>query len=88
MEIPNKTLSRSVLRRSGGGGLLRGFLSEKQQELREGHSGSTLIGAEATGRTAHLMGIDPAYTDVVRERWAEFVEGKGCDWDVVTLAAP
>jgi len=49
-----------------------------------GGSGSTLIGAEATGRTAFLMEIDPAYTDVIRKRWAEFVHGEGCDWQELT----
>jgi len=34
-----------------------------------GGSGSTLIGAEALGRRAYLMEIDPAYCDVILERW-------------------
>ncbi|MBN1444054.1 MAG: site-specific DNA-methyltransferase, partial [Planctomycetes bacterium] len=34
-----------------------------------GGSGSTLIGAEALGRHAYLMEIDPAYSDVIVERW-------------------
>jgi hypothetical protein len=52
-----------------------------------GGSGSTLIGAEMTGRRAFLMEIDPPYCDVIRRRWAEFVEGEGCDWQARTADA-
>lgn len=52
-----------------------------------GGSGSTLIGAEMTGRRAFLMEIDPAYCDVIRRRWAEFVHREGCDWEAATRAA-
>jgi hypothetical protein len=34
-----------------------------------GGSGSTLIGAEETGRRAFVMELDPAYCDVIVERW-------------------
>jgi DNA modification methylase len=34
-----------------------------------GGSGSTLIGAEQTGRRCFLMELDPAYCDVIIERW-------------------
>src|SRR5690606_28562776 len=37
-----------------------------------GGSGSTLIAAEQTGRKACLMEIDPAYCDVIVERWQKF----------------
>jgi DNA modification methylase len=37
-----------------------------------GGSGSTLIAAERTGRTAYLMEIDPAYCDVIVARWEAF----------------
>jgi len=37
-----------------------------------GGSGSTLIGAEQTGRRAHLMELDPKYCDVIVKRWQEF----------------
>lgn len=37
-----------------------------------GGSGSTLIGAEQTGRTAFLMELDPKYCDVIVKRWQEF----------------
>ncbi len=49
-----------------------------------GGSGSTLIGAEMTGRRAFLMEIDALYCDVIRRRWAEFVNGEGCDWRALT----
>ena len=34
-----------------------------------GGSGSTLIACEETARKAFLMEIDPAYSDVIVERW-------------------
>jgi DNA modification methylase len=34
-----------------------------------GGSGSTLIGAEQTGRRCFMMELDPAYCDVIIERW-------------------
>jgi DNA modification methylase len=37
-----------------------------------GGSGSTLIAAEQTGRTAYLMEISPAYCDVIVRRWEAF----------------
>lgn len=37
-----------------------------------GGSGSTLIGAEQTGRDAHIMELDPKYCDVIVQRWQEF----------------
>jgi DNA modification methylase len=37
-----------------------------------GGSGSTLIACEMTGRKARLMEIDPAYCDVIVERWEGF----------------
>ena len=37
-----------------------------------GGSGSTLIGAEQTGRTAYLMELDPKYCDVIVKRWKDF----------------
>ncbi len=49
-----------------------------------GGSGSTLIGAEMTGRRAFLMEIDALYCDVIRRRWSEFVNGEGCDWRALT----
>jgi len=37
-----------------------------------GGSGSTLIAAEKTGRKARLVELDPAYCDVIVERWERF----------------
>ncbi len=37
-----------------------------------GGSGSTLIGAEQTGRNAHIMELDPKYCDVIVNRWQDF----------------
>lgn len=37
-----------------------------------GGSGSTLIGAEQTGRKAYLMELDPKYCDVIIKRWQDF----------------
>ena len=37
-----------------------------------GGSGSTLIGAEQTGRKAYVMELDPKYCDVIVKRWQDF----------------
>src|SRR4030095_16678035 len=37
-----------------------------------GGSGSTLIGAEQTGRRAYLMELDPLYGDVIADRYQRF----------------
>ena len=41
-----------------------------------GGSGSTLIGAEQLERHAFLMEIDPAYCDVIVQRWEQFTGRK------------
>lgn len=41
-----------------------------------GGSGSTLIGAEQTGRKAFLMELDPKYCDVIIKRWQDFTGKK------------
>lgn len=41
-----------------------------------GGSGSTLIGAEQTGREAYLMELDPKYCDVIIRRWQDFTGKK------------
>lgn len=37
-----------------------------------GGSGSTLIGAEQTGRNSFVMELDPKYCDVIIQRWCDF----------------
>lgn len=39
-----------------------------------GGSGSTLLAADATGRTAYVMELTPKYTDVIRQRYADAVQ--------------
>lgn len=41
-----------------------------------GGSGSTLIGAEQTGRNCHMMELDPKYCDVIINRWQDFTGQK------------
>lgn len=41
-----------------------------------GGSGSTLIAAEQTGRTAYLLELDPLYCDVIVQRWEGFTGQK------------
>jgi len=47
-------------------------------------SGSSLIGAERTGRVCFGLELDPHYCDVIRKRWAEFTAGEGCNWRELT----
>lgn len=51
-----------------------------------GGSGSTLIACEQTGRACRTMELDEKYCDVIRRRWAEFVHGEGCDWEMLAPA--
>lgn len=39
-------------------------------------SGSSLIAAEQTGRTAYVMELDPKYCDVIRKRYEHYVQEK------------
>ena len=48
-----------------------------------GGSGSTLIGAEQTGRKAFLMELDPKYCDVIVKRWENFT-GKKAELEIAT----
>lgn len=52
-----------------------------------GGSGSTLIGAEQTGRTAYLMELDPKYCDVIVKRWEDFTGKKAVLLTEVTETA-
>ena len=47
-------------------------------------SGTTVIAAEKLNRACYGMEIEPRYVDVIRRRWAEFVEGAGCVWEAAT----
>jgi DNA modification methylase len=55
-----------------------------------GGSGSTLIGAEETSRRCFMMELDPAYCDVIVERWQTatgneaVLEGEGLAFDAVS----
>lgn len=49
-----------------------------------GGSGSTLMACEQLGRKARLMEIDPAYCDVIVQRWEGFT-GKRCRLEVSKL---
>ena len=40
-----------------------------------GGSGTTLIAAERTGRSARLLELDPKYVDVIVERWQNLTGG-------------
>lgn len=50
-------------------------------------SGTTLLAAEKTGRVCRGIELMPNYVDVIRKRWAEFVNGKDCDWESLTPEA-
>ncbi|MGH7143915.1 MAG: DNA modification methylase [Planctomycetota bacterium] len=52
-----------------------------------GGSGSTLIGAEKTGRKAYLMELDPLYADVIIDRWQRFT-GKRAVLEATGAAFP
>ena len=49
-----------------------------------GGSGSTLMAAEQTGRRAFLMEIDPAYTDVIVQRWENATQRKAVREEVTS----
>jgi len=55
-----------------------GYSSRRGENVLDlfGGSGSTLIGAEQTGRRAFLMEIDPLYCDVIVTRWERFTGKK------------
>ena len=39
-----------------------------------GGSGTTIIAAEQLGRTCYMMELDPAYCDVIIQRWEELTQ--------------
>ncbi len=48
-----------------------------------GGSGSTLIACEQTNRTCYMMELDPKYVDVIRKRYAKFIN-KETEWQTIT----
>jgi DNA modification methylase len=54
-----------------------------------GGSGTTLIAAERTGRSARLMELDPKYVDVIVQRWQDYtgnkavLDGEDLTFDVI-----
>jgi DNA modification methylase len=53
--------------------IIRNFSSPESIVLDAfGGSGTTMIAAEQTGRTAYLMEFDPKYCDVIVNRWEKF----------------
>ncbi len=48
-----------------------------------GGSGSTLIACEQTNRICYMVEIDPKYCDVIRKRYAKFLE-KPDEWELLT----
>jgi DNA modification methylase len=51
-------------------------------------SGTTLMAAEATGRTAALVELDPAYCDVIVRRWEEGTGGRAIRQDGSGMETP
>jgi len=47
-------------------------------------SGTTALAAERAGRRAKMMELSPRYCDVIRKRYATFVNGEGVDWVAAT----
>ena len=52
-----------------------------------GGSGSTLIGAEKTGRACYTMELQPKYCDVIVRRWQQFT-GKTATLESTGLPFP
>lgn len=48
-----------------------------------GGSGSTLIACEQTERTCYMMELDPRYCDVIRKRYAKFIDNEE-EWQEAT----
>jgi len=47
-----------------------------------GGTGTTLIACEQTNRTCYMMELDPKYCDVIRKRYAKFINSE--DWESAT----
>ena len=59
-----------------------GYSSRKGENVLDlfGGSGSTMIAAERMDRHAFLMELDPAYCDVIVQRWQEFTGKQAEGW--------
>lgn len=64
---PVRLIAKLILNSSNAGSIVLDFF---------GGSGTTLIAAEQTGRTAYLMELDPRYVDVIISRWEQFTGQK------------
>ena len=51
-----------------------------------GGSGSTLMGAERTGRKCYTMELTPAYVDIIVRRWQEYTGREATHEDGETFA--
>lgn len=62
--------------------------SQEQQNIVDlfGGSGSTLIACEQTNRTCYMMELDPKYVDVIRKRYAKFIDPENWEsnWQSIT----
>lgn len=47
-------------------------------------SGSTMIACEQTGRRCYGCELDPRYVDVIRKRYAKFINGNEDNWQELT----
>jgi len=70
---PIELVARAINNSSHGGDIILDLF---------GGSGTTLMAAEQTGRTAHLMELDPRYCDVIALRFAKMVNS---DKDIFLL---
>jgi DNA modification methylase len=78
---PVELIERALLNSSKAGDIVTDLF---------GGSGSTLIACERCNRHARVIEIDPAYTDVIVQRWQQYT-GKGRTWqttDGPTIRSP
>ena len=65
--------------------------TEEQDNVYDGFagSGSTLIACEQTNRNCYAMELDPKYADVIRKRYAKFIQPDNQlpeEWEDITPA--
>ena len=79
---PVELIERALLNSSKAGDIVADLF---------GGSGSTLIACERSNRKARIMEIDPAYVDVIVQRWQQYVgktatlAGDGRTYDSVAI---